>query len=90
MNEVKTPKKPLIYYYIIVMIFLMLFNWLVSPRMFAPKVQEVDYGVFLCMADNKSLKEVQVTNNEILFSDNSEPKKYFKTGRMDDIFLDNR
>lgn len=90
MNEVKTPKKPLIYYYIIVMIFLMLFNWLVSPRMFAPKVQEVDYGVFLSMADNKSLKEVQVTNNEILFSDNSEPKKYYKTGRMDDIFLVDR
>lgn len=90
MNEVKTPKKPLIYYYVIVLLVLMLFNWLVSPALFAPKIEEVDYGVFLSMAEDKKLTEVQVTDTEIVFADNSEPPKLYKTGRMDDVFLVNR
>ncbi|RGY95691.1 ATP-dependent zinc metalloprotease FtsH [Clostridium sp. AM58-1XD] len=90
MKEVKAPRKPLIYYYMVAMIVLMLFNWLVSPSLFSPKVQEVDYGVFLNMAENKELKEVQVTDTEIVFTDNSSPENYYKTGRMQDIFLVDR
>ena len=87
MNEVKTPKKPLIYYYVIVLLVLMLFNWLVSPALFSPKIEEVDYGVFLSMAEDKNLSEVQVTDTEIVFADNGQPPKFYKTGRMNDIFL---
>ena len=90
MNEVKTPKKPLIYYYVIVLLVLMLFNWLVSPALFSPKIEEVDYGVFLSMAEDKNVAEVQVTDTEMLFADNGQPPKFYKTGRMNDIFLVDR
>ncbi|MEY8338352.1 ATP-dependent zinc metalloprotease FtsH [Lachnospiraceae bacterium 62-35] len=90
MNEIKPPRKPLIFYYMMVLLALMLFNLLVSPRLFTARVQEVDYGRFLDMAENRELKEVQIKDNEILFSDNGQPQRYYKTGRMDDIFLVDR
>ena len=90
MKEVKTPKKPLIFYYMIAMVVLLLFNALVTPTLFSAQVQEVDYGVFLQMAEDKKLSEVQVTDTEIIFSDNDTPQHFYKTGRMDDLFLTDR
>ena len=90
MQEVKTPKKPLIFYYLIVMAVLLLFNLLVTPSLFSAQVQEVDYGVFLQMAEDGDLDEVQVTDGEIIFSDNGTPQRFYKTGRMDDGFLVDR
>ena len=52
MKEVKPPKKPLAFYYLIVLIILMLFNMLVTPTLFSPRVEEVGYGEFLEMAKN--------------------------------------
>lgn len=90
MEEVKTPKRPLLYYMLIVMVVMMLLNMFVFPKMLSPQVEEVDYGLFLKMAKEGNLTEVQVTDSEIVFSDNSEPKKYYTTGRMEDPFLVNR
>jgi cell division protease FtsH len=90
MEEVKTPKRPLLYYLLIVMVVMMLLNMFVFPRMLSPQVEEADYGQFLKMAKEGKLTEVQVTDTEIVFSDNSEPKKYYTTGRMEDPFLVDR
>ena len=69
MNEVKKPKKPLIYYYGIVLVALLLFNFLAVPWLSQRQVKEVDYGTFVQMADNKELGQVEVEqqDNAILF-----------------------
>ena len=90
MKEVKTPKKPLIFYYLIALVVLMLFNMLVTPSLFSARVEEVGYGEFLQMAEERNLSEVQVTDTEIIFSDKDTPPNYYKTGRMDDPFLVDR
>ena len=83
MNEVKKPKKPLIYYYTIVMIALMLFNFLAMPWMAQHSIQEVDYGTFMEMTENKQIGRVQKEDNQILFTDQEE-KQVYKTGLMED------
>ena len=90
MKEVKTPKKPLIFYYLIALVVLMMFNMLVTPSLFSARVEEVGYGEFLQMAEERDLAEVQVTDTEIIFSDKDTPPNYYKTGRMDDPFLVDR
>ena len=87
MKEVKNTRKPLIFYYAIALIVLMLLNALVFPRALSAQVEEVDYGVFLQMADAGNISEAQVTDTEIIFADKNSPTRYYKTGRMDDIFL---
>ena len=53
MNEVKRPKKPLIYYYTIVLLILLLFNFLAMPWMMERQIQQVDYGTFITMTEEK-------------------------------------
>ena len=85
MNEVKRPKKPLIFYYGIVLLVLMLFNFLAMPWLARRQVQEVDYGTFLDMAEKKELGQVEVQQqeNQILFTDKDKTTVY-KTGMMPD------
>ena len=64
MNEVKTPKKPLLYYYSIALLLLLLFNFLAMPRIAERRVQEVDYGTFMTMAENKEIGQVEVQETE--------------------------
>ena len=90
MQEVKTPKKPFIFYLVIVMAVMMLLNTFVFPSLMSPEFKEVDYGEFLQMAKNGELGEVQVTDTEIVFSDNKDPVGYYTTGRMEDPFLVDR
>ena len=90
MKEVKNTRKPLIFYYIIAMVVLMLLNALVFPRVLTSKVTEVDYGEFLKMAEDQNISKVQVTDTEIVFADKATPTGYYKTGRMEDVFLVNR
>ena len=68
MNEVKTPKKPLIYYYAIMLLILLLFNFLAMPWIAQRQIQEVDYGTFMDMARDKEIGQVEVqkTENQIL------------------------
>ena len=90
MQEVKKPKKPLIYYYVIVMAILLLVNFLLMPWMAQNQVQEVDYGTFMTMTENKQIEEVQEDQeeNQILFTDRN--NNIYKTGMMDDPDLTQR
>ena len=90
MTEYKSPKKPLKFYAAIVLLVLVLLNSFVFPRLFSPHVEEVDYGVFMQMTQSKQLSEVEVSANEIVFADKSEPVKLYKTGRMEDPGLTQR
>ena len=90
MQEIKNPKKPFIYYLVIVMAVMMLLNTLVFPNLLSPEFKEVDYGEFLKMAKEGELGEVQITDTEIVFSDNKDPVGYYTTGRMEDPFLVDR
>ena len=69
MKEVKNPKKPFLYYYVIVVLVMILLNTLFIPRALAPKVKQVGYDTFLDMIDSGQIKEVQVEDNQIIFSD---------------------
>ena len=89
MNEVKKPKKPLIYYYGIVLVALLLFNFLAVPWLSQRQVKEVDYGTFMTMTEEKQVGRVEVQDNQILFTDKEE-KQVYKTGLMTDPDLVNR
>lgn len=85
MNEVKQPKKPLIYYYVIVLLVLMLFNFLAMPWILQRQVREVDYGTFISMTEEKQVGqvEIQAESNQIIFTDKDNTAVY-KTGMVDD------
>ena len=85
MNEVKQPKKPLVYYYGIVMLLMMLFNFLAVPWFMQRQVKEVDYGTFMEMVENKEIGSVQIQEdqNQIVFTD-KENTKVYKTGMLND------
>ena len=89
MKEVKQPKKPLIFYYLIVILALMLFNALVMPWFTQGQIQEVDYGTFMDMTKAKEIGLVEVQDNQILFTDKDETTVY-KTGVMFDPGLVDR
>ena len=83
MNTVKSPKKPLIFYYLLVMVALILFNALLMPNISEMRIQEVDYGTFISMTENQEIGEVEIQANRILFTD-KEGKQVYETGLMDD------
>ena len=89
MKEVKSPKKPLIYYYGIVLLVLLLFNILVAPLLLRQQVIEVDYGAFMNMIDEENIGQVEVSDTQITFTDKEETTIY-KTGLMDDPSLTER
>ena len=69
MKEVRSPKKPLIYYYGIVLLIILLFNLLVTPMLARSQVVEVGYGTFMDMIEEKDIGVVQVEDDQILFTD---------------------
>ena len=85
MNEVKTPKKPLMYYYGVMMLALLLFNFLAVPWMAERRIQEVDYGTFIAMTENGQVDraEIDEQQNQILFTD-KETGQVYKTGMVYD------
>ena len=89
MKEVKSPKKPLIYYYGIVLLIIFLFNILIMPMLAQGQVVEVDYGTFMDMIGAKKIGTVQVEDNQILFTD-KESAVVYKTGVMEDPTLTER
>lgn len=89
MKEVKSPKKPLAYYYVIIVSILLLFNLFFAPSLMRRQVQEVDYGTFMSMIDEKNIGKVDVEDSEILFTDKDETKIY-TTGAMNDPTLTQR
>ena len=94
MNEVKTPKKPLIVYYAIAILVVLLINTLLVPMVSQARVKYVDYGTFIQMTEENKISEVQVQDNQIIFvTKEDEANKnavYYRTGRMDDPELTSR
>lgn len=86
MKEVKNPKKPLIYYYGIVLLVLFLFNLLVTPLLMQRQITEVDYGTFMSMIEEKNIGNVEVDSSRILFTDKDNTVLY-ETGAMNDPTL---
>ena len=89
MKEVKTPKRPLIYYYAVALIVLSVLNFLVMPWLAEKQVKEVDYGTFMTMTENCEIGKVEVEENQIVFT-NKENTKIYKTGIMNDPGLIDR
>ncbi len=90
MNEVKTPKKPLIYYYGIVLIGLLLFNSLVMPWIMEQQIHKVDYGTFIRKTEENQISQVEIQeqSNTILFKDKD--NKVYKTAMVQDDDLTKR
>ena len=90
MREIKSPRKPFIYYYVIAMVIIMLLNAFIFPRLLQPKVKEVPYNEFLTMLEQGQVKEVSRDDVQIMFADKSEPPQLYKTGPMEDPGLTDR
>ena len=86
MKEAKSPKKPLIFYYGVVLAVLLVFNMIISPLLLERQVTEVDYGTFMRMIDDKDIGEVQMDDSEILFS-NKAGDAVYKTVALQDSTL---
>ena len=90
MNEVKKPQKPLLYYYGIVLLIVLLFNSIAMPWLLERQVKEVDYGTFMTMTEDQEIGRVEIQDNQILFTDKREEPTVYKTGRMEDPNLAER
>ena len=90
MKEVKSPKKPLFYYYGIVLLIIIVFNVLVTPMLTKTMVKEVDYGTFMSKIEDKKIDDVQIEDNQILFTDRDDANTVYKTGVMEDPTLTER
>ena len=89
MNEVKTPKKPFIYYLIIAATIMILLNTLVFPNVLKHQVKEVGYNVFMQMTNNQEIGSVNITDSEIFFT-NKDNSQMYKTGVINDPELVDR
>ena len=89
MKEVKSPKKPLIYYYCIVLLVLMVFNSFIVPLIARQQIKEVDYGTFMSMTEKGEIGKVEIESNQILFTD-KDGETIYKTGVMNDPGLTER
>lgn len=78
MKEVKSPKKPLIYYHLIVIGVILLFNMIITPLMVQSQIVETDYSTFVKMAEDKELGEVEInkSENQIIFTDKDKTTVY--------------
>ena len=92
MNEVKRPKKPLFFYYTIVMLLILLGNLVLMPWMQQRQVEEVDYSKFISMTENKQISKVEIKaqDNEIIFTDKKDKDIIYKTGMVNDDELTKR
>lgn len=89
MKEVKSPKRPLLYYYCIVLLIIFLFNLLVTPLLTQNQVVDVDYGTFMDMIDEGDIGIVQVEDTQIIFT-NKDGTQVYETAPMEDPSLTER
>ena len=85
MNEIKTPKKPLIYYYLVAMLVLLLFNFLAMPWLSEHQIKDVDYNTFVSMTEKKEIGQVEIQeqDNRILFT-SADGATVYKTAMVPD------
>ena len=89
MNEVNRPRKPLLIFYIALLLILFLWNSMIVPMVAEQEIKEVDYGTFMTMTEKNQIGKVQIGSNKILFT-NKDGSKTYKTGIMNDPDLVNR
>ena len=89
MKEVKSPKKPLLYYYGIVLLIIALFNLLVTPLLNRRSIEEVDYGTFMSKIEAQQIEKVEIDDDEIYYTEKG-GKTVYCTGIMDDPGLTER
>ena len=91
MKEVKQPKKPLIFYYLIVLIIIMVLNFIFVPWFAERSIEEVDYGTFISMTDDKKIDEVDIeTQSNVIYFTGKDDKKVYKTAMVSDENLTER
>ena len=85
MNEIKTPKKPLIYYYLVAMLVVLLFNFLAMPWLAEHQIKDVDYNTFVSMTEKKEIGQVEIQeqDNRILFT-SADGAAVYKTAMVPD------
>ena len=83
MQEVKRPKKPLIYFYVAMILAILIFNCLVAPYLARKAIKDVDYGTFMTMTEREEIGKVQIQQNQIVFTDKDESAIY-RTGVIED------
>ena len=88
MKKVEKPKKPLIFYYLIALVILILLNTFLFPNLH--KVKDVDYGTFLTMVDKKEVSKVELNGDTIYFTDKAAEPNYYETTTFEDPDLVNR
>jgi len=89
MNEVKRPRRPLLIFYIVVLILLFLYNAMLLPKLAEQEIKEVDYGTFMTMTEKGQIGSVQIESNKIIFT-NKDKSQVYKTGVMNDPGLVDR
>ena len=89
MQEVKPPKKSLTFYYVLVLAIILMFNDMARPYFTQQQIEQVDYGTFMTMIDDKKIDKVEIKDNQILFTGKEDSKKY-KTGIVQDPQLAER
>ena len=83
MQEVKRPQKPLIYFYVAMILAILIFNCLVAPYLARKAIKDVDYGTFMTMTEREEIGKVQIQQNQIVFTDKDESAIY-RTGVIED------
>ena len=86
MQEVKRPKKPLIYFYIVMIVATLVFNCVIAPYIARKAIENVDYGTFMTMTENREIGKVQIQQNQIVFT-NKDGSKVYRTGIIEDSGL---
>ena len=89
MNEVKRPQRPLLIFYIALLLLLFLYNAMIAPMLAEQEIKEVDYGTFMTMTEKGQIGSVQIEDNKILFT-NKDKSQIYKTGILNDPDLVNR
>ena len=89
MKEVRSPKRPMIFYYCMVLLIIFLFNMLIAPLLGHSQVTEVGYNTFMDMIDDRDIGLVQIEDTEIIFT-NKEQSKTYETTAMEDPGLAER
>lgn len=90
MKEIKSPKRPLVFYYVIALAVILILNFVVMPWFYSKSIKEVDYGTFLNWVDDGSIDRVEITSTDIKFTKTDEQYTVYKTGKMDDYKLVDR
>ena len=83
MKEIKQPKRPLLFYYGIVLLIIVLFNLIIMPMIVQRQIKEVDYGTFMTMTEEGDVGQVEIQSNMIIFT-NADDSQVYRTGLVDD------